>query len=206
MTRVFIVGSTAAARHALGTLVESDAIVVVGGSGVESPMGRAAGHVDVILIGDEHLVDPVVEGIGDLDEPGLLVLARSPGVAGELRRRGVRCWGVIPPDASGAELRAAVAAVGEGLIVLSASGDDRFADTGLDATQEVESVEEALTPREREVLELLGQGLSNREIAQRLGISDHTVKFHVSSVYGKLGVSNRTEALRKGVRRGLIML
>jgi len=206
MTRVFIVGSTAAARHALGALVESDAIVVVGESGVGSPMGRAPGHVDVILVADERMVDAVVEGIGDFDEPGLLVLARSPGVAGALGRRGVRSWGVVPPDVSGAELRAAVAAVGEGLIVLPPSGNVGFADAGVDTSREVESVEEALTPREREVLELLGQGLSNREIAQRLGISDHTVKFHVSSVYGKLGVSNRTEALRKGVRRGLIML
>jgi DNA-binding NarL/FixJ family response regulator len=206
MTRVFIVGSTQATRRALGTLIESDAIVVVGESGAGSLIGRVPDHVDVILVGDAHLVDPVAEVVGDLDEPGLLVLADSPRVAGALRRRGIRSWGIVPPDASGAELRAAVAAVGEGLIVLPPSGDDRFSDRGVDASQEPESSEEALTPREREVLELLGQGLSNREIARRLGISDHTVKFHVSSVYGKLGVTNRTEALRRGVRRGLITL
>src|SRR5512136_492154 len=162
MTRVFIVGSTAATRHALRTLIESDAIVVVGESGIGRLRDLAPDHVDVMLVADEHLVGPVAEVVGDLDEPGLLVL--------------------------------------------SPSGGDRFSGRGIDASQEDEPVEEALTPREREVLELLGQGLSNREIARRLGISDHTVKFHVSSVYGKLGVSSRTEALRRGIRRGLITL
>jgi DNA-binding NarL/FixJ family response regulator len=65
---------------------------------------------------------------------------------------------------------------------------------------------EPLTPREREVLELLGHGLSNRQIAERLDISEHTAKFHVASVSGKLGASSRTEAVSRGVRRGLITL
>jgi DNA-binding NarL/FixJ family response regulator len=65
---------------------------------------------------------------------------------------------------------------------------------------------EPLTAREREVLELLGEGLSNRQIAERLGISEHTAKFHVASVFGKLGASSRTEAVSRGVRRGLITL
>jgi DNA-binding NarL/FixJ family response regulator len=66
--------------------------------------------------------------------------------------------------------------------------------------------EEALTPREIEVLELLAQGLPNKAIAARLGISDQTVKFHVSSISGKLGAANRTDAVRRAVRRGLIAL
>ena len=65
---------------------------------------------------------------------------------------------------------------------------------------------EPLTPREREVLEWLAEGLTNRAIAARLGISDHTVKFHVASIYGKLGVSTRAEAIRRGLRRGLITI
>jgi DNA-binding NarL/FixJ family response regulator len=205
MTRVFILGLTPARRHALRSLIESDAVVVVGESGAGSLTGRALGHVNVILVADEHLVDQATEGVGDLDDPGLLVLTKSPGLADALRHRGVRSWGIIPPDASGTELRAALAAVGEGLIVLSPPGEDRFPDRGA-GSREAEPAEEMLTPREREVLELLGRGLSNRGIARRLGISDHTVKFHVSSVYSKLGVSNRTEALRRGVRRGLITL
>jgi DNA-binding NarL/FixJ family response regulator len=63
---------------------------------------------------------------------------------------------------------------------------------------------EALTPREIEVLELLAEGLANKAIAARLGISDQTVKFHVSSICGKLPATNRTDAVRRAIRRGLI--
>ena len=65
---------------------------------------------------------------------------------------------------------------------------------------------EALTPREQQVLELLAEGLPNKTIATRLDISDQTVKFHVSSICGKLGATNRTDAVRRAVRRGLITL
>jgi DNA-binding NarL/FixJ family response regulator len=69
-----------------------------------------------------------------------------------------------------------------------------------------EAPAEALTARERQVLELLAEGLPNKAIARRLGISDQTVKFHVASVCAKLGAANRTEAVRRAVRRGLITL
>ena len=63
---------------------------------------------------------------------------------------------------------------------------------------------EHLTPRERAVLARVADGLPNREIASRLGISEHTVKFHLAAVFGKLGVSSRTEAVRRGLQLGLI--
>jgi DNA-binding NarL/FixJ family response regulator len=66
--------------------------------------------------------------------------------------------------------------------------------------------QEPLTPREIQVLELLAEGLPNKAIATRLRISDQTVKFHVSSISGKLGAANRTDAVRRAVRRGLITL
>ena len=65
---------------------------------------------------------------------------------------------------------------------------------------------EALTAREHDVLELLAQGLGNREIAERLGISDHTVKFHLSAIFGKLGASTRTDAVRRALSLGVIGL
>ena len=76
----------------------------------------------------------------------------------------------------------------------------------LTARQLDDEIEEPLTPREVEVVELLAEGLSNKAIAARLGISDQTVKFHVASISGKLGAANRTDAVRRAVRRGLISL
>jgi DNA-binding NarL/FixJ family response regulator len=73
-------------------------------------------------------------------------------------------------------------------------------------TDDDDEVHEPLTPREIQVLELLAEGLPNKTIAERLRISDQTVKFHVSSISGKLGAANRTDAVRRAVRRGLITL
>jgi DNA-binding CsgD family transcriptional regulator len=70
----------------------------------------------------------------------------------------------------------------------------------------LEVPDEALTPREHDVLELVAEGLSNKAIGARLGISDQTVKFHVASICGKLDVANRTEAVRRALRKGLITL
>jgi DNA-binding NarL/FixJ family response regulator len=69
-----------------------------------------------------------------------------------------------------------------------------------------EPLAESLTAREIEVLELIAEGLPNKAIAARLGISDQTVKFHASSIQGKLGAANRTDAVRRAVRRGLVTL
>ena len=75
-----------------------------------------------------------------------------------------------------------------------------------DDADEETTFDEPLTPREIQVLELLAEGLPNKAIARRLAISDQTVKFHVSSISGKLGAANRTDAVRRAVRRGLITL
>ena len=69
----------------------------------------------------------------------------------------------------------------------------------------LEQVEE-LSPREVEVLRSMAEGFGNKEIATRLGISDHTVKFHISSILAKLGVASRTEAVTQGIRMGLVLL
>jgi DNA-binding NarL/FixJ family response regulator len=84
----------------------------------------------------------------------------------------------------------------DGILMLSSSG-------ALDEDDDP-ALEEPLTPREREVLARLADGLSNKAIGQRLGISDQTVKFHVATIYGKLRATNRADAVRKGLRRGLI--
>jgi DNA-binding NarL/FixJ family response regulator len=93
---------------------------------------------------------------------------------------------------SGIEADAILSDVGRGFTPRQMADEDQF--------------EESLTPRELDVLELLAEGLANKPIAARLGISDQTVKFHVASICGKLGAANRTDAVRRAVRRGLISL
>src|SRR5215510_3579875 len=87
-----------------------------------------------------------------------------------------------------------------------AKSDDRKNDDGMFDDRLSDPVVETLTQREQEVLEHIAAGRSNRQIASELGISEHTVKFHVSAVLGKLGVSSRAAAIRRGVRRGLVTL
>ncbi len=119
----------------------------------------------------------------------------------------VRTWGVLSAEATAEELAAGVLAVGEGLWV-GAPGLVaelmRFSRSGESLSED--SLIEPLTAREKEVLQLMAQGLANKQIAHSLGISEHTVKFHLSSLYAKLGVSSRTEAVRRGIELGLISL
>jgi DNA-binding NarL/FixJ family response regulator len=122
---------------------------------------------------------------------------------------------LIGSDEERARLRALVGAdveiVGEAATVAEARADDHGADAWLLApsrrvAREDEYGAEPLTPREREVLVLVAEGLPNKLIAARLGISDQTAKFHVASICGKLGASNRTEAVRIALGRGLVTI
>jgi DNA-binding NarL/FixJ family response regulator len=116
-------------------------------------------------------------------------------------------WGALPVNASEEELNIAIHALAEGLWIgapiLMRGLIPRKQFQGLD---DGELLSLALTGRETEVLQLAAQGLANKQIAMRLGISEHTIKFHLSSLYAKLGVSSRTEAVRAGVRRGIVVL
>jgi NarL family two-component system response regulator YdfI len=118
-----------------------------------------------------------------------------------------RAWGVLSADAAEDELVAAVRAVGEGLWV-GAPGlvRDLIRLSGRRGSSSEDSLVEQLTARELEVLQLMAQGLANKQIALKLGISEHTVKFHLSSLYAKLGISSRTEAVKRGIELGLISL
>ena len=90
--------------------------------------------------------------------------------------------------------------------ILLAGSFEARSDPAWPAGDDELAIDEPLTAREVQVLELLAEGLPNKAIAERLGISDQTVKFHVSSISGKLGARNRTDAVRRAVRRGLITL
>jgi DNA-binding NarL/FixJ family response regulator len=99
--------------------------------------------------------------------------------------------------------------IAEAATLGAASALDSGADAYLVAAPSAmgdEPLVEPLTPREVQVLELLADGLANKAIAARLGVSDETVKFHLGSIFGKLGASNRTDAVRQALRRGLVPL
>jgi DNA-binding NarL/FixJ family response regulator len=134
------------------------------------------------------------------------------GSAGERRRLRDRLPAAIEVVGEFATVEAARASIARAEAILLAangqSGYDRGDPEGvvLRPSDDVEGVVEPLTPRERQVLELLAEGLPNKAIAARLGISDQTVKFHVASIAAKLGATNRTEAVRLALRRGLLTL
>ena len=116
-------------------------------------------------------------------------------------------WGALPVDANETEFQIAIEALAEGLWIGAPALVNKFLERRLSASNdENDPMAQALTEREIEVLQLTAQGLANKQIALELGISEHTIKFHLSSLYAKLGVSSRTEAVRAGARRGLVVL
>jgi len=140
--------------------------------------------------------------------PFVVLLDELDGAAGAgALRAGARA--VLPRSAAPEEIRAAVRAAAAGLASLPAALAGALLDgTSPDGTgaKLVDTRDQILTPRERQVLTLLGEGLLNKEIAVQLDISEHTVKTHLAAIYEKLDVSNRAEAVATGLRRGLIML
>jgi DNA-binding CsgD family transcriptional regulator len=120
-------------------------------------------------------------------------------------------WGVVAAETTAEALQAAVRGVTQGMVVFSSSnvaaaatqvGNAKAAGDEVSPAGGDDGTVEPLTPRESEVLRLLAQGLTNKQIALALHISEHTVKFHVSTIYGKLGASSRADAVRKGALQG----
>lgn len=132
------------------------------------------------------------------DPPPILALLPEPGYAAQAWGAGAS--GLLLRDSDAGALAAAVNALSQGIAAL-----DKALAVALFPAPAPAPVEE-LTAREREVLQLLAEGLPNKAIAQRLTISEHTVKFHVNAILTKLGVQSRTEAVVRAVRLGLIML
>jgi DNA-binding NarL/FixJ family response regulator len=167
---------------------------------------------DVIVLDagpESHLPVPMLleQRPSGTTTPFVVLLDELDGAAGAgALRAGARA--VLPRSAAPDEIRAAVRAAAAGLASLPAA----LAGALLDGTSPdgagalVDTRDQILTPRERQVLTLLGQGLLNKEIAVQLDISEHTVKTHLASIYEKLDASNRAEAVATGLRRGLIML
>jgi DNA-binding NarL/FixJ family response regulator len=189
-------------RSMLAT-VEGPEVRVVGeaASPTESGLAPTLSEADVVLVADEELLEEAALAADGTQ--ALLLLSGEDGSAAKLRALPLRGWGIVLPDAPLEELEAAIAAVAQDLVVLPKPLAEQLLQ---EESAAVEELSEPLSAREREVLALLGRGLSNKLIARELHISEHTVKFHVSSLYAKLGVSNRAEAVSQGARRGLISL
>jgi DNA-binding NarL/FixJ family response regulator len=169
-------------------------------------------ETEVILMAS--VSPPVAGGVSsarldelELDDRAVLLLTDHVEDAKFLLAAKTRAWGVLSLNVTEDELAAAIRAVAEGLWVGAAglmSGLMR--DEGRIKLMDGDSPSEPLTAREKEVLQLMAEGLANKQIALSLGISEHTVKFHLSSLYAKLNVSSRTEAIRKGLGLGLLSI
>ena len=161
-----------------------------------------AGVVVIIDLDDDQR--KTSSRIAELDAGVVLLTDNADGGwVAQLLAAGARS--VLRRDCSGRQLAAAVQAAAAGLTALEPETVQALSRPPLE-TIELEPGEEELTPRETEVLRMMTAGLSNREIASALGISEHTVKFHITSIFGKLGTSSRTEAVTEGIRRGLVLL
>lgn len=229
---VFIIAASDVVRAGLTALIESDARFTVAGGAADSrelpTIYRAERPPpDVVVIDAERQTEESLDALAAIadeawDEggaPALVVIGDEDDdwVRDALRAGTVRA--LLPCGASGGEIVAAVEAVAAGLFAFGAdafaallsatprtSDESAAGQTSAEGSPPAATELDALTPREREVLDMLAEGLSNKEIAWRMKISGHTVKFHVASIFAKLNVSTRTEAVTQGIRRGLVMM
>jgi DNA-binding NarL/FixJ family response regulator len=231
VTTVFIVAASDVVRAGLESLMANDARFLVVGSASDlseyAGQGAEGASPDVVIFDAEGQQEEslaslrsFIEEMNEDDDLPLFVVIGSGH--SELIRDALRVGivrAVVPRAASSDEIITAVEAVSAGLVALDTetfsrllspvnSTVDELASPRPDEehTASYEPEMNALTPREREVLEMLASGLSNKEIAFRMKISEHTVKFHVASIFNKLDASTRTEAVMHGIRKGLVML
>ncbi len=211
MIRVWVVAASIVLRTGLEALITSDpTIAVIGTSAnLDSLISAIAPpSVEVILIDWSGQDDESLPSLlSDMSfQAAIVVLVDElSGAMGDLLRAGVR--GVISNESTAAEMVSAIAAAAAGFTVLHPDAIESLLSILPATTRSLpEPPMQALTSREVEVLGMLAEGLGNKAIARRLTISDHTVKFHISSIFSKLNASSRTEAVILGARQGLIFI
>jgi two-component system, NarL family, response regulator YdfI len=206
--RLLIAAPSAVVRAGLQSVAAQGANIELAGasslSGVSAAVERH--QPDVLLAAVEAHHDEPPEDLmalaGRVGAPAIVVLAPDlqPFWTADALRAGIRA--VLPGDLGAREILAVVAAAAAGFAVL-----DPQEITALVAERAVPAAQtQALTPREAQVLAMLAEGHGNKIIAWKLGISEHTAKFHVASILSKLNAGTRTEAVTLGIRRGLIMV
>ncbi len=211
---VLIVSPSAVRRAGLEAVVrENPSMTVAGCVSSLTALPREVQHLqpDIVLLdlekADSASLEAIPGTVNGNQRPALVALVEAPTKDWTVAALRSGFKAVLPREATPDEIASAFRAVAAGLVVLHprAAGSlaERLAASQMDPAP---ALVEELTPREVEVLRLLADGSGNKEIASHLGISEHTVKFHISSILGKLGVSTRTEAVTTGIRRGLIPL
>ncbi|HZD31627.1 MAG TPA: response regulator transcription factor [Candidatus Angelobacter sp.] len=219
--RVLICAASSFARAELERLLEPESSLQVVGAVPNTNSLRPAiaeSDPDVLFLQiDGQLQEMRWEELIVLGVP-IVLLAESVDLVGAAAAIAGGVQGIVVGDVTGAELAATATSAAAGLLTLSSDLADLVRQGLLahssedadsyapDLAHVLDDFPEHLTLREREVLEMMSEGLSNKEIAAQLNISAHTVKYHVSSILGKLGASSRTEATTIGLRRGLITI
>ncbi len=201
--RVLVVADDPLVRSGLAALLAGvPGLAVAGQIASEADLARLEiFSPDVILWDLGWDAGRSLERLADHDDR-VPVVALVPDAAHVSETWAARVRGLLPRQAQAGELAAALQAAARGFIVLTPD----LAAPLLPSRSPAPALPEELTPRELEVLQLLAEGLSNKAIAGRLGISDHTVKFHINSIMGKLGAESRTDAVVRATRLGLIIL
>lgn len=158
---------------------------------------------DVVVAEMDSSESVAVALAGSASDRPLLLLVRDATESARAFRRGVSA--VLPSSATAPQIVAAIEAVAAGLGVFDPEAVAGFPPPS-HVMESSERPVEPLTPREIEVLRAMAEGLANKEIAVRLGVSENTIKFHVASVMGKLGAGSRTEAVMLGIRLGIVLI
>jgi two-component system, NarL family, response regulator YdfI len=231
VTRVLVVAGSPVVRAGLESILLHEGagsrFSVVGSTSRSTGLAEQIEELepDVVLVELPSADEPPMLGAERGVPPAFVVLVNGEVADAEWIRDALQqgVLAVLPREAGSAEIVAAVAAAAAGLVTLHPSlvdaltapfeatpasmpsGISSEAQPEIRPTRPIDGRGD-LTPREIEVLRMLAEGLANKQIAARLGISEHTVKFHIASVYAKLGASSRTEAVRLGVRRGVVVL
>jgi NarL family two-component system response regulator YdfI len=212
--RVLVSAHSALRRAELETIVRNSEATKLAGSiyGLDMFSRQARDfHPDVLLADIGRADSRALSRRSALDEDEAPLSAVAITENADLRwvipalRNGMKS--VLSRDASAEEIITAIQAAFTGLVLLEPDLVETILQNLRPAGPQAPREEmEALTAREIEVLRMLGDGLPNRAIATRLGISEHTVKFHISSVLSKMGAASRTEAVTQGIRNGLILI
>jgi two-component system, NarL family, response regulator YdfI len=214
MIRIGIVAAESALRIGLRTILSAEGFDVIGEAVSLEDYQELLPQTDILVItGETTSADELSNILLSYEAVAvLLITAEESDLSLWIHTLDQHVWGILPLDSNPEELRLAAQALFEGLVVISPPLMSSFlsgmsvepmdiAETGKDGFTSA-----SLTKRESQVLHLLAQGLANKQIAFSLGVSERTVKFHISGIFSKLGVSSRTEAVRIGVRQGMITL